>query len=240
MIRGVLVIVCVRRRNEMTDKNEQRVVLLPLSAPCSILLVGPSQSGKTMLTFRIIKEAKYMFTKPPVKVVYCYSVYQDLFAKMEKDINNIIFHEGLPTAEEVDHWSETREHMLLVLDDLLASAANNVDIMNLFTIKVHHQNISTCFLTQNLYHSPGKFMRTISLNATYIICLKNQRDQQQLAVLGKQILPGQLKYFLSSYEQAVKRKYGYILLDLSPHTEKQYLLRTNIFPGEDTIIFLPK
>lgn len=223
---------------ESGDMGDEKT-LLPFHSPCSILLVGPSQSGKTNLAFRIIKQSSPMFTKEPVRIVYCYSVYQDLFSTMEKEVENITFHEGLPSSEQVDEWSESRLPMLLVLDDLLANAVNNVEVLNLFTVKCHHQNISLIMLTQNLYHS-GKFMRTISLNASYIICLKNHRDQHQLAILGKQILPGQSKYFMAAYELATKKKYGYLLIDLSPHTEKTYLLRTNIFPGEDCSIFVPK
>ncbi|CAC5412674.1 unnamed protein product [Mytilus coruscus] len=73
---------------------------------------------------------------------------------MEKEIDNITFHEGLPSSEQVDTWSEKREHMLLILDDLLATAVNDVEVLNLFTLKSHHQNISLLMLTQNLYHSP--------------------------------------------------------------------------------------
>ena len=165
----------------MTSVQENKV-LLPFQSPCSILVVGPTQSGKTMLTYRIIKQSKAMFTTQPVKIVYCYSVYQELFAKMERELENIPLHEGLPLNDQMDSWSEGREHMLLVLDDLLTSSVNNADILNLFTVKSHHQNISVLFLTQNLYHSPSKFMRTISLNVSYIICLKNHRDQHQLTV----------------------------------------------------------
>ena len=215
-------------------------VVLPFQSPCSILIVGPTMAGKSMLTFRIIQQASAMFTVPPVKIVYCYSVHQELFDTMEREIKNITFHEGLPNSEQVDMWSEKKEPMLLILDDLLASAVNNVEGLNLFTIKCHHANINVIMLTQNLYHSPGKYMRTISLNASYIVILKNQRDSGQIGILGRQILPGQVKYFMSAYEKATKKKYGYLLIDLCPHTDKTYLLRTNIFLGEDCIVFLPK
>ena len=56
--------------------------------------------------------------------------FQNLFSKMEEEMPEIIFHEGLPTKEDVNKWSENKEHMLLVLDDLLSDAANNPDIMN--------------------------------------------------------------------------------------------------------------
>ena len=215
-------------------------VVLPFQSPCSILIVGSTKSGKTMLTFRIIKQCGAMFSVPPVKIVYCYSVYQELFDTMEREIKNITFHEGLPNSEQVDMWSEKKEPMLLILDDLMASAVNNAEVLNLFTIKCHHANINVIMLTQNLYHSPGKYMRTISLNSSYIIVLKNKRDSLQINTLGKQILPGQVKYFMSAYEKATEQKDGYLLIDLCPHTDKTYLLRTNIFKGEDCVVFLPK
>lgn len=213
--------------------------LLPFHSPCSILICGPTGSGKSMLAYKIIQQSKHMFTTPPVKTVYCYSAYQELFTKMEQNINDITFHEGLPSNENIEEWSKHKEPMLLILDYLLASAVNSVDIMNLFTIKSHHSNISVLFLMQNIFPQ-GKCIRTISLNASYIICLRSYRDRYQLSVLGKQILSGQIKYFMQSYELATKCKYGYLLIDLSCHTDKTYLLRTNIFVGEDNIIFVPK
>ncbi|CAC5392216.1 unnamed protein product [Mytilus coruscus] len=106
----------------MTQLEEK--ALLPFHSPCSVLIVGPTQSGKTVLTFKIIKQSKEMFTSPPVKTVYCYSAYQDLFSKKEKEIENISFHEGLPTSDDINAWSENKEHIFLVLDDLLATAVN--------------------------------------------------------------------------------------------------------------------
>ena len=85
--------------------EKQEKTLLPFHSPCSTLVVGNSMSGKTVLTFKIIKQSKEMFTTPPVKTIYCYSVYQDLFSQMEKEIENITFHEGLPTNEDIDSWS---------------------------------------------------------------------------------------------------------------------------------------
>ena len=221
------------------ESQSINTALLPFQTPCSTLVVGSSQSGKTFLTYKIIRQSKGMFTIPPVKIVYCYSAFQDLYAKMEKEVSNINFHEGLPTSENIEEWSEKKEHMLLILDDLLGPAADSSDIMNLFTIGCHHRNISVIFLMQNMF-PPGKCIRTISLNANYIICMRSHREKLQLNTLGRQILPGQSKYFMAAYEQATSKKYGYLLIDLSPHTDKTYLLRTNIFVGEDVIIDLPK
>ncbi|CAG2236764.1 unnamed protein product [Mytilus edulis] len=109
--------------------EDQEKVLLPFQSPCCIQIVGPTQSGKTMLTYKILAQSEYLFTKTPKKTIYCYSAYQDLFSEMERKIENITFHEGLPTSEEIDKWSENKEHMILCLDDLLCQAANSKMIL---------------------------------------------------------------------------------------------------------------
>ena len=52
-----------------------------------------------------------------------------------------------------------------------------------------------------------------------------------------------MKYFIDSYIKATSsKKYGYLFVDLSPRLygeETLYRLRTNILPGETTIVYLP-
>ncbi|CAC5422024.1 unnamed protein product [Mytilus coruscus] len=115
---------------------------------------------KREAVFTIDNETKVFIKKTGRRLqqkTFIHIVVKELFASMEKEIDNITFHEGLPSSEQVDAWSEKREHMLLILDDLLATAVNDVEVLNLFTVKSHHQNISLLMLTQNLYHSPVSF-----------------------------------------------------------------------------------
>lgn len=41
-------------------------------------------------------------------------------------------------------------------------------------------------------------MRTASLNCHYFILMANKRDTLQISTLGRQIFPGQLKFFMQS------------------------------------------
>ena len=66
---------------------------------------------------------------------------------------------------------------LIILDDLLNDAYSQV-VCELFTEGSHHRNISFILITQNLFHQ-GKYCRDISLNAKYIVVLKNVRDRNQ-------------------------------------------------------------
>ena len=82
--------------------------------------------------------------------------------------------------------------------------------MNLFTRGSHHRNLNVIYIVQNLFHQ-GKGSRSINMNSHYLVLFKNPRDKLQLA---KQMYPGQTDFFLNQYEKAVKRPFGYLLIDL--------------------------
>ena len=97
--------------------------------------------------------------------------------------------------------------------------------------------MSVILITQNLYPG-GKHAITIALNTWYMVLMKNLRDVSQVSILGRQLYPGKSKGFLQAYEDAPNsEKYGYFVVDMSPHAEDRYRLRTRIFPQEDPIIY---
>lgn len=102
-----------------------------------ILVVGPSQSGKSSLFTVIIKQNIY--EKKIISIKWCYSVCQKWFI----DEPYIIFESGIPEDfQSVD---------LVILDDLMHNLQDNVS--KLFTICSHH-NID----------SYNKFYKIYSLN----------------------------------------------------------------------------
>jgi ABC-type dipeptide/oligopeptide/nickel transport system ATPase subunit len=64
---------------------------------------------------------------------------------------------------------------LIILDDLLDEAYSR-EVCDLFTKGSHHRNLSVILITQNLLHQ-GRLCRDISLNAKYLVLLKNVRDK---------------------------------------------------------------
>ena len=79
----------------------------------------------------------------------------------------------------------------------------------------------------------GKGSRSISLNSHYLVLFKNPRDKLQILTLAKQMYPGQTDFFLNQYEEAVKRPFGYLLIDLKTTTQDNCRLRTNVLPSEE-------
>ena len=86
---------------------------------------------------------------------------------------NITYQEGLPEK----YGNALGEPSLMILDDLLNQVYSR-DVCDLFTKGSHHRNISVLLLTQNLFHQ-GTNCRDISLNAKYLVLLKNVRDKNQ-------------------------------------------------------------
>ena len=55
---------------------------------------------------------------------------------------------------------------MVVLDDLMTSAAESKQISKLFTQEAHQKNLTVTFCSKFFYHGPE--MRTICLNAHYL------------------------------------------------------------------------
>jgi hypothetical protein len=143
--------------------------------------------------------------------------------------------EGLELLEEVD----TEETNLVILDDLMAEASDAKEVQDLFTKGSHHKNLSVILVTQNLFHH-GRAMRTISLNAQYIILMKNPRDAAQVRYLGQQLFPGKVPFFVDAYKQATRRPHGYLVVDLTQSTSEDKRVLSDILPDEEGYYYQPK
>jgi hypothetical protein len=118
----------------------------------------------------------------------------------------------------------------------MAQCGQNTRMTDLFTKGSHHLNLSVIFITQNLFHK-GKEMREISLNAHYMFLFKNRRDMSQLAHLGRQLYPCDSKFFQQVYQDATRKPYSYLLVDLRSDTPEELRLRTDILPTQHTIVY---
>jgi len=116
----------------------------------------------------------------------------------------------------------------VILDDLLNDVYSK-QVWELFTRESHHRNISFILITQNLFHQ-GRFFMDISLNAHYIVALKNDRDKKQFTFLAGQVYPEDSIGLYNAYLVATQEPYTYLLLDLTQSTNDGLWFRTNILP----------
>ena len=89
--------------------------------PASVIVAGPSGSGKSELVEKLLKE-KTLFDPPPKKVVYCYDRWQPRFDRMKKHVN---FYKGLPPEGARVKWFKPEHHGILILDDLMEESGSD-------------------------------------------------------------------------------------------------------------------
>ena len=200
--------------------------------PFTCIVAGPTQTGKTCWVKRFLEECDILMNQPPQLIYYAYSEWQPIYKQLPQKVQMA---EGLPELSQLRSTPEVPK--LLILDDLMTEMKKDKRLTELFTKGCHHWNLSCIHIVQNVFFDG---LRTSRVNAQYLVLMKNPSDKLQAMNLAKQLYPGRQQYFLDSYNDATKKPYGYLLLDLSPLTEEQIRLRTDIFSGETQKVYIPK
>ena len=213
--------------------------MIKFPSPTTIAISGSTMSGKTTFVNKLLDHAADMFEQVPANVLYCYGVWQSLFTTMESKYDWLTFHEGLPSEELVRDLTTNGKHNLVIVDDLMDQVVKSSEMETLFTRGAHHRNLTLIYINQNMY-CQGKNARTMSLNTHFMVLMKNPRDASQVQTLGKQVFPNQSQILTEAYRDCMTRPYSYLLVDLSPQCLDQYRLRSNIFPGEYTTVYIAK
>jgi len=120
------------------------------------------------------------------------------------------------------------------LDDLLNQVYSEA-VCDLFTNGSHHRNVSVFLLTQNFFHQ-GTKCRDISLNAKYVVALKNVRDRNQFSFLARQVYPENSDSLYRAYLEATSKPHGYLILDFAQDTDDRVRFRTNVFPDQYPLV----
>ena len=171
--------------------------------PSNWVIGAPSQSGKSYLVYQILKHSDKLIRPAFKEIIYCYSEWQPLYERMMAEIRHITFVKGLPDLHSV-------KNAIVILDDLMNQVIEDRNVLNLFTVVSHHRKVSIIFLTQNVFEK-GKYARSISLNAHYLIVFKNRRDEAQIMHLSRQLYPRDGKFFYEVFNSATETKYGYLI-----------------------------
>ena len=194
-------------------------------------LVGPSASGKSHLIFQMLKAGT--FVPKFDKIFYFYQFFQNLYIRMQRDIENIEFIGSLD-FDFIDNLPNDGTKYLLIFDDSCDEISRSKKFEKLATAG-RHRNLNCIYVKHNLFHKASTG-RDTELQNTHIILFKSPRDVQQINVLGKQLgLGSDLKQW---YSDATSKPYGHILIDLTPKTPDSLRFCSDItsFP---TVFYLP-
>ncbi len=203
-----------------------------LKSPFSLVIAGPSKAGKTVFTSKLLQHIDSMCTTRPTRILWFFSEYQPAYRHLAT-MSRVQLKQGLPIMSELRADTETPK--LIILDDLMHDVKGSPEMSQLFTKGVHHWNISCVFIVQNLFFCG----RTARVNCQYLTLFKSPSDKLQVSILARQMYPKQSKFFLEAFEEATEKPYTYLFIDMSQDCPEELRLRTNIFPGEVTMVYAP-
>jgi len=201
--------------------------------PCTITVAGPTGSGKTELTKRLIENINSLMVPVPKEIIWCYTEYQPGYICLES-FPNVKLHEGLPDSE---NFRDTKDvPKCIILDDMMTSKQRD-KLTNLFIKGSHHWNLSVVNIVQNLFFEN---LRTSRINSAYLFLLKNPSDKLQISNLSCQLFPEAKNLLVEAYRDATVKPFSYLLIDCHQTTPEGFRIRTGVFPGEEIVIYMPK
>ena len=115
---------CLRVQIKCT--SEILIILVMDSRPAhpfTCIVSGPTGSGKSVFTLKLIEHARKIISPSPDRILFCYREYQKMF----DNYPGVDFHDGLVDLSSFDGKKRT----LLVMDDLMISTDDRV--VDIFT-----------------------------------------------------------------------------------------------------------
>ena len=193
-----------------------------------MMVVGPSGSGKSMLVADLLVNEKIFHPSFDI-IFYIYQHWQPLYDELRSKSNKITFVQGLNWKQLKSRGNTKRQ--LLIFDDIYNEACNQAEFLQL-VVSGRHQNQHAIILKHNLYQK-GQNAKTIELNVTQMLLMKNPRDIVQIDCLGRQL--GCRSLLLSAYKSATSKPFGHLLIDLDPRCDEKLRLCSQI--NSDVTIF---
>ena len=132
----------------------------------SLLVVGPTQSGKTYFVQQILKYNRIVnVEQKSIRIFWYYNQWQEFYEKLEKSHGKSTrFERGVPELSEDLCEINARYNNIIILHDLMAEATDSPVVSRLFT-QGRYRNARVILLLQNLFPK-GKYNTDISRNAS--------------------------------------------------------------------------
>ena len=205
---------------------------LRLKCPFTMLVSGPSSSGKTTFVSNLLEKKIAAFNKTGGEIYWFYKVKQEVF---ENSFNiPIQFETQMVTMNWIEE-NNVSPNSTIVIDDMALEATE--DTAKLFSVGSHHYNINIIFLCQNLF-TKNQYFRDISLNSTYIVLFKNIRDKLQITNFAKQFAPGKTRAFTDIFQKATRQPYSYLILDNHQRTSEDHRILSNYLQEDNKPIHI--
>jgi energy-coupling factor transporter ATP-binding protein EcfA2 len=219
-------------------------IMFTFKHPTTVLIAGPTQCGKTYFFIRALKNG--LIQPEPQRIVWVFSEWQDAYTELLRDLPQVQFVKDFHA--QLYESFDPRVRNLLVLDDQMENRnmhrRSNESLVKFFTQGSHHRNLTVVYIVQNLFNQ-DRSMRTVSLNAHYLVLFKNPRDATQIHTVASQMFPGNSEVLLGAFKDATatpiggSETRGYLVLDLHPTTCDALRILTNVF-DEQPVAYIPQ
>ena len=165
----------------------------------SMLVVGPSQCGKTHFVEKVLTENCIQFPdNKPQQIIWLYNQWQQRYEHLQKRLGDkIVFEKGIPDLKEDLSEISLNRHRILVFDDLMTQATDSPVLSKLFT-QGRHRKVSVILLQQNMFPK-GKFNTDISRNAQYLTLFRSPSDRKQIDIIAERIFAKDRPNFMNVY-----------------------------------------
>ena len=195
-----------------------------------MLLIGPAGSGKTTWILHLLRSLNELVNPKPNKIIFYYNIWQPLYDYMDEFVHE--FRKGIPARSEIEDLAVHRGEggSLVIIDDQLQNV--NKELAEIFMVAGRHSGVSLIFLSQSMFPRDPHF-RSISLQSSYIVLMKNPRDSFSIGYLARQLKPSNSRALINIFHDATHRPFSYLLFDLRQETGEDYRFRSNIFPHEN-------
>ncbi|CAC5410495.1 unnamed protein product [Mytilus coruscus] len=179
---------------------------------------SPTSCGKTHFMKNILQQIKKLCSPCFERIVWLYKRWQRLYEEIQRTVlPRAEFIRGIPFDPNIRN--------MIILDDLMSTSAKDSRINDLFTEGGHHRNLSVAVLNQNMYFGQNPTQRR---NYNYLVLFNNPIDRQPIMTLGRQMYPSRADFFIRKFEEATKKPFGHLLVELKTRTPESSRLRTEV------------
>jgi len=165
---------------------------------------GLSWSGTSSFCIQFLQNLDPFCTQPSFDegIMWCYGEKRAFLSHQLSSayvVKNIRFQVGVP-----DNLANAEGKVCLIsLDDILNEVYSK-EVCHLFTKGTKYRNISVVIITANLFHQ-GRYCRAITLNAKFLVLLKNVRNNNLFSHLARQVYREESASLYEVYLHATKQ-----------------------------------
>ena len=180
-----------------------------LHNPFTMMVAGPTQSGKTTFVSRMLQHSPIFYSHIPNKIFYFYNIYKPTNRFLRKHVHQ--WFNSLPTMEMLEEiYKKHGSNNTVVIDDQALHITP--DTAEMFSVGCSRFSTNIVFITQNLF-GQQKANRDLSKNCMYVVLMRNTRECSSIRSFFLQ-QPENYKSLQNIYASACHKPYSYLFCDL--------------------------